>query len=156
MPALKSMHVWQCVLLLLQEAPAGVVVKPVQRRKGAKQRQLPPLVHTAQRYYHSKTCMPMTAAEVHGTVDSDDEEDIEEWKVSSCQFLGLVQLQYRDSIPSHALRSAAASSPCSSGSPMLMVGRFVFAAAAAAQPEGEAGAAVCVEGVHVQLEHVGA
>ena len=75
-------------LCLLQEVDEAQVPAPdaVQQRKAKKA--LPPRSIDLTRFYHARTCIRMTKTEVERILldpqrasDSDDEEDVEDWKV---------------------------------------------------------------------------
>ncbi len=74
--------------------PPGVLqprLPMVRKRGGARPQQQPvpepaPVLH---RFFHARTCMPMTPEEVAAGKDSDDELDVVEWRV------GLVLVRFK-------------------------------------------------------------
>ena len=74
-----------CLLQEVDDAQAPAAVA-LQQRKAKKA--LPPRSIDLTRFYHARTCVRMTKAEVERILldpqrasDSDDEEDVEDWKV---------------------------------------------------------------------------
>jgi VEFS-Box of polycomb protein len=64
-----------------QQAADGV---PVARRKASRMLPLPLRVkQPGVRYFHSRSCIPMTREEAQASMDSDDEPDTEAWQVGT-------------------------------------------------------------------------
>ena len=69
---------------------AAPVLDSMQQRKAAKQRAVVVPKIDLTRFYHARTCVQMTKTEVEVILadpqrapDSDDEEDVEHWKVNT-------------------------------------------------------------------------